>query len=66
MELTLVMDSIMDHMDFVWNFSKNYEFQTQGLLGFHPNQRCNEIMIGKTLNDTRKVWNPPFEDVFMG
>ena len=31
MELTLCMDSIMDHMDhmdFVWNFRKVYEFQT--------------------------------------
>ena len=28
MELTLGMDSIMDHMDFVWDSSKVYEFQT--------------------------------------
>ena len=28
MELTLVMESIMDHMDFVWKSRKAYEFQT--------------------------------------
>ena len=28
MELTLYMNSIMDHMDFVWNSRKDYEFQT--------------------------------------
>ena len=28
MELTLCMDSSMDHMDFVWNSRKFYEFQT--------------------------------------
>ena len=28
MELTLDMNSIMDHMDFVWNCRKDYEFQT--------------------------------------
>ena len=28
MELTLDMNSIMDHMDFVWNSRKDYEFQT--------------------------------------
>ena len=27
MELTLGMDSIMDHMDFVWDSRKVYEFQ---------------------------------------
>ena len=36
-----------------------------GFLGFHPNQRCIEIRVGKTLNGTRKVWNPPFKDGFM-
>ena len=28
MELTLDMNSIMDHMDFVWHSRKDYEFQT--------------------------------------
>ena len=28
MELTLDMNSIMDHMDFVWNSRKDCEFQT--------------------------------------
>ena len=28
MELTLDMNSSMDHMDFVWNSRKVYEFQT--------------------------------------
>ena len=28
MKLTLDMNSIMDHMDFVWNSRKDYEFQT--------------------------------------
>ena len=28
MELTLCMDSSMDHMDFVWDSRKVYEFQT--------------------------------------
>ena len=28
MELTLGMNSSMDHMDFVWNSRKVYEFQT--------------------------------------
>ena len=27
MELTLGMDSIMDHMNFVWDSRKGYEFQ---------------------------------------
>ena len=39
--------------------------QTYGLLGFHPNQRCIEIRVSKTLNGTRKVGNPSFENGFM-
>ena len=35
------------------------------LLGFHPNPRFLESRVGKTLNGTRRVWNPPFEVGFM-
>ena len=35
------------------------------LLGFHPNPRINESKVGKTLNGTRRTWNPPFEVGFM-
>ena len=35
------------------------------LLGFHPNLRFLESRVGKTLNDTRRIWNPPFEVGFM-
>ena len=35
------------------------------LLGFHPNPRFLESRVGKTLNDTRRVWNSPFEVGFM-
>ena len=34
-------------------------------LGFHPNPRFLGSRVGKTLNGTRRVWNPPFEVVFM-
>ena len=35
------------------------------LLRFHPNPRFLESRVGNTLNDTRRVWNPPFEVGFM-
>ena len=40
-------------------------FKPRVLLGFHPNPRFLESMVGKTLNGTRKIWNPPFEVGFM-
>ena len=35
------------------------------LLGFHPNPRFLESRVGKTLNGTRRIWNPPFGVGFM-
>ena len=35
------------------------------LFGFHPNPRFLESRVGKTLNDIRRIWNPPFEVGFM-
>ena len=35
------------------------------LLGFLPNPKILKSKLGKTLNDTRKVGNPPFEDGFI-
>ena len=35
------------------------------LLGFHPNPKIIESKVGKTLNSTRTIWNPPFEVGFM-
>ena len=35
------------------------------LLGFHPNPKIIENKVGKTLNSTRRIWNPPFEVGFM-
>ena len=35
------------------------------LLVFHPNPRFLESRVGKTLNGTRRIWNPPFEVGFM-
>ena len=40
-------------------------FKPRVLLGFHPNPRFLESRVGKTLNGTRRVWNPPFEVRFM-
>ena len=53
MDITLDMISIMNHMDFVWDSRKVYEFQIYGLLGFLPNQRFIEGRVGKTLNGPR-------------
>ena len=36
-------------------------FKPRVLIGFHPNHRFLESRVGKTLNGTRKTWNPPFE-----
>ena len=36
-------------------------FKPRVLIGFHPNNRFLESRVGKTLNGTRKTWNPPFE-----
>ena len=35
------------------------------LLEFHHNLRFLKSRVGKTLNGTRKTWNPPFEVGFM-
>ena len=35
------------------------------LLGFHHNPRFLESRVDKTLNGTRRIWNPPFEVGFM-
>ena len=35
------------------------------LLGFHHNPKIIESKVGKTLNSTRRIWNPPFEVGFM-
>ena len=35
------------------------------LLGFHPNPKIIKSKVGKTLNDIRRMWNPPFEVGFM-
>ena len=40
-------------------------FKPRVLLGFHPNPRFLESKVGKTLNGTRKIWNPPFKGEFM-
>ena len=40
-------------------------FKPKVLIGFHPNPRFLENRVGKTLNGTRKTWNPPFEVGFM-
>ena len=34
-------------------------------LGFHPNPKIMESKVGKTLNSTIRIWNPPFEVGFM-
>ena len=36
-------------------------FKPRVLIGFHHNHRFLVSKIGKTLNGTRKTWNPPFE-----
>ena len=40
-------------------------FKPRVLLGFYPNPRFLESRVGKTLNGTRKIWNPPFKVGFM-
>ena len=50
MELTLGMNSSMDHMEFVWLLVVS---KPRVLLGFHPNPKIMEIRVGKTLNGTR-------------
>ena len=61
----------MEIMNFVWNYvyldhgRDFYGFKPRDLLGFHPNPRLLESRVGKTLNGTRKIWNPPFEVRFM-
>ena len=40
-------------------------FKPRVLIRFHPNHRFLESRVGKTLNGTRKTWNPPFEVGFM-
>ena len=40
-------------------------FKPRVLLRFHPNPRFLESRVGKTINGTRKIWNPPFEVGFM-
>ena len=51
-KLTLIMDSMRFGMD-LWFCMVIILPQTQGLLGFHPNQRCIEIRVGKTQKGTR-------------
>ena len=34
-------------------------FNPRVLLGFHPNPKIIEGKVGKTLNGTRRMWNPP-------
>ena len=36
-------------------------FKPRVLLGFHPNRKIIEGKVGKALNGTRRMWNPPFE-----
>ena len=40
-------------------------FKPRVLIGFHPNPRFLESRVGKTLNGTRRMRNPPFEVGFM-
>ena len=40
-------------------------FKPRVLLGFYTNSRFLESRVSKTLNGTRKIWNPPFEVGFM-
>ena len=40
-------------------------FKPRVLIGFHPNPKIFKSKVGKTLNGTRKAWNPPFEVGFM-
>ena len=36
-------------------------FKPRVLIGFHPSHIFLESRVGKTLNGTRKILNPPFE-----
>ena len=53
------LEFCMEIIDFVWDYvyldhgRDLYGFQTQGLLGFHPNPRFLESRVSKTLNGTR-------------
>ena len=40
-------------------------FKPRVLLGLHSNPKIIEGKVGKTLNGTRRMWNPPFEVGFM-
>ena len=40
-------------------------FKPRVLIGFCPNPKIIESKVGKTLNGTRKTWNPSFEVGFM-
>ena len=35
-------------------------FKPKVLLGFHPNPKIIKGKVGKALNGTRRMWNPPF------
>ena len=35
-------------------------FKPRVLLGLHPNPKIIEGKVGKTLNGTRRIWNPSF------
>ena len=61
----------MELMNFVWIMciltmvGTSMVSKPRVLLGFHPNPKIIESNVGKTLNGTRRVWNPPFEVGFM-
>ena len=40
-------------------------FKPRVFIGFHPNPKIFLSKVAKTLNGTRKTWNPPFEVGFM-
>ena len=58
--MTLNMDYVyLDHS------GMSMVFEPRVLIGFHLNPRFIESRVGKTLNGTRIMWNPPFEVGFM-
>ena len=55
MELTLDMNSSMNHMGFYGILEKFMSSKPRVLLGFYPNPIIMESKLGKTLNRTRII-----------
>ena len=59
-------DEILYGIMWIWTMvGISMVFKPRVLLGFHPNPKIIEGKVGKTLNGTRRMWNPPFEVGFM-